>query len=780
MSRIMNTAAARNLGVVFLLASAALAPAQETTPPARRPLIERNPFDVVVLNRANGGKAYEVSVLALPQRPLTTIPAEGALIVRLLDQPLEEFEILWANVAEVRVYEQMLFEEARKLTAAGNFDEAYDYYARLQADYATYPGLRDAVSDYLRRNALALYQAKQHDRALALLVTLHEHDPTYSGFAGAVQTVAGEIIERYLREGNYAAARGSLETWQRQFPGIAEEAVANWKSRFEAAASRQLVEAARLVERKQYVAARKAVGRAVVVWPQLEEANNLLARIQREFPFIAVGVLEASPRQPTRRIDDWAAIRASRLVERLIAEQVGFSTEGGVYRSPFGEWQLDESGRELGLRLHSSAEAATPTSSGLTADNLSRLLLVMAEPGSPSYDAAWAGILGGVSIDPATNTVLAHLRRVHVRPESLLQIRPPVARNSSRFAIVEHGPAQVVFASASTPSAQPATMQAVVEQNFANDEAAVNALLDGEIDVLDRVPPWHVERLRNVEAVRVQAYRLPTVHVLIPNSRRPLLAKREFRRALCLGIDRKWIVERVLLAGADLPGFDVLSGPFPTGSSLSDPIRYGYNDQIAPRPFEPRLAAILGTVAWASVQNSDTNEEEEKPPLLDLPELTLAHPNDPISRVACQSIQSQLVRAGIRINLQEFSADELLAGRVDCDLRYAELAIWEPVADAQRIMGAGGLAGELRSPYVDAALRRLNEATNWNDVRARLAELHEIAHHELPVIPLWQTVNFFAHRASLHGIGDSPVSLYQNIDEWRTAAGEVASAAPAQ
>ena len=72
---------------------------------------------------------------------------------------------------------------------------------------------------------------------------------------------------------------------------------------------------------------------------------------------------------------------------------------------------------------------------------------------------------------------------------------------------------------------------------------------------------------------------------------RPLLAKREFRRAICFGIDRKWIVERVLLGGAKLPGFDVLSGPFPTGLSLGDPIRYGYNSQIEPRPFEPRLAA---------------------------------------------------------------------------------------------------------------------------------------------------------------------------------------------
>jgi tetratricopeptide (TPR) repeat protein len=760
------------------MASAALAPAQEA-PPARRPLIERTPFDVVVLNRANGGHAYEVSPLELPQRPLTSSPSEGSLIVRLLDRPLEEFEILWANVAEVRVYEQMLFDEARKLTAAARFDEAFDYFARLQADYSKYPGLRDAVSDYLRRNALALYQAKQHDRALALLFTLHEHNPNYAGFAGAVETVAGEIIERYLRDGNYAAARGVLEVWKRQFPGLAEAAVANWQSRFEALASRQLEEAERLVERKQYVAARKSVIRALGVWPQLDAANNLIQRIQREFPFITVGVLEMSPRLPTRRMDSWAALRASRLVERLISEQVGFSSEGGVYRSPFGEWQLDESSRELRLTLHSTAEASTPIS-GLTPDGLSRFLLGMAEPGTPGYVTDWASILGGVSIDPTTGAVCAHLRRAHVRPEALLQVRPPLTTNVAPFTIADHGTEQVVFISANKQRAVPAGIQAVVEQNLPDDEAAVEALLAGEIDVLDRVPPWHIERLRKVETVRVHSYRLPTVHVLIPNPERPLLAKREFRRALCFGIDREWIVKRVLLAGADLPGFDVLSGPFPTGLSLSDPVRYAYNDQIMPRAFEPRLAAILATVAWASVQNPGGDKEKDKSQLAELPELVLAHPNNAIARVACQSIQAQLVRAGIPIKLQEFSADDLLAGRVEFDLRYAELAVWEPVVDARRIMGPGGLAGELRSPYVDAALGRLDEATNWTDVRTRLAELHEIAHHELPVIPLWQTVNYFAHRATLHGIDDAPVALYQNIDRWSTAVGgNVASATAA-
>ena len=282
--------------------------------------------------------------------------------------------------------------------------------------------------------------------------------------------------------------------------------------------------------------------------------------------------------------------------------------------------------------------------------------------------------------------------------------------------------------------------------------------------------------------------------MLIPNLERPLVAKREFRRAICFGIDRQWIVDRVLLGGTKLPGFEVVSGPFPSGLALSDPIRYAYNNKLQPRSFEPRLAAILASVAWANVQsaekpksNADSENDkkadqgEDSTELSDLPELVLAHPADPLVRVACQSIELQLERAGIPIKLLEFSATELLADKIDYDLRYAELAVWEPVVDARLILGPGGLAGNIDSPYLDAALRRLDEAHNWKDVRSGLAEIHEIAHHELPVIPLWQTVNYFAHRAAVEGIGESPISLYQHVDAWRMSfGGNVAQNDPAR
>jgi ABC-type transport system substrate-binding protein len=460
---------------------------------------------------------------------------------------------------------------------------------------------------------------------------------------------------------------------------------------------------------------------------------------------------------------------------------VDFGAEGGVYRSPFGELAIDESGQQLTFKI-SPANLAQSPSAALTPDALSRYLLQMATPGAPHYRADFADLLSGVTLG-ADNSVVLNLKRVYVRPEAMLQIPPPAAASSQNativgpdtYAVADHAPDQVAFTINNTVGGEPTSPRAIVEQTM-TDDAAVSALLAGEIDVLDRVPPWQIERLRASQAVRVQAYRLPTVHVLIPNMKKPLMARREFRRALCFGIDRRFIVQRVLLGGATMAGYDVVSGPFPAGTSLTDPVRYAYNSQVAARPFEPRLAAILATVAWAGVKNPNAKAGEQKDPG-PIPELTLAHPNDPIARVACQSIRAQLVREGIPIKLQEFTADELLAGKVDYDFRYAELAVWEPVSDARLLLGPGGLAGGLDSPYLDASLRSLDAATNWKDVRTRLAELHEIANHELPIIPLWQTVNYFAYRTSIRGIGEAPLTLYQNIGQWSASPGSpVASA----
>jgi len=746
---------------------------------AQSRLLDREPFDQIILNQANGGNVLDVFPLTLSMRPLTVLPQEGRLPVRLLDRPDETFEVTWSHVAQVRVYEQILLDEARRLVSAREFDEAYDYFSRLLISYPSLPNLNESVNLFLRQNALQLHQSQQDERALSLLLTLAERNLADPGLPNAVEVVAGEIIESHLRDQDYTSARAVLNLWQTKFRNIATPAATAWQNRFEAAAERQLVDARRLADEKQFFAARQAAQRALAIWPTHQPAADFLARIQRESPSVVVGVLETAPRKPSHRIDDWATRRASRLTQRLLVEQIGFTSEGGEYASPWGQLLPDESGLSLKFKLARNEPARSAGGESLPADELARLFLSMADRQSARYDAQFADLLAGVAI-VAGNTVELQWKRAHVRPESLLLVQPPsesAAQSSdpadalgTSFKIVDFNPDKVVYVSnmvAADRRANSSTemqVQSVVEQSVADDHA-VEALLAGDIDVLDRVPPWHLAQLRVANGIRLVPYRLPTVHVLIPNFDRPLAAKREFRRGLCYGIDRRWIVDRVLLGGASQAGFDVISGPFPAGASLSDPIRYAYNNQVTPRPFEPRLATILMTVAWAGLQKSSGASSEAALP--ELPQLVLAHPKDPIALVACQSIQTQLGRQGLTVVLRQFTAEELSAGPIDCDFRYAELAIWEPVTDARRIIGPGGLAGNAASPYIRATLRRLDEATNWKDVRATLSELHEIAHHDLPVIPLWQTVNYFAYRDTISGIGDSPLTLYQNASAWR-------------
>jgi tetratricopeptide (TPR) repeat protein len=739
---------------------------------AEERLVDLPPFDQILLDADNNNALLKVEPLELPGRKVPALK-EGNLTIRLLADPTRPFDVSWQSIQKVLLFEDYLLQEAARLTNDGKFDEAFDYYARLLRDYPALPGLNDATNDYLRRNALALQQSEQYERALAVLAALYERQPNAPGLSAAVDAVCGKMIEKHLREKNYAAARAVLDLWRKEFHTLPSESATAWEERFSAAAERQVAEARQFIASKQYVAARKAMGRARDIWPENDKADALLAELQRANPTVSVGVFEASPREPIRRIDDWATLRASRLVAPTLAEIIGFGSEGGVYRSPYGEWVPDESGMRLSLKLKSPA---TPRSADApTAGSIARFLLNLADPQRPEFQSDFAAVLAGVSIE-GTRWVHLDWKRPHVRPEALLQVPLPrrndsspgdyldVAAPAAPWAAAESGPESNLYSAVPTTGGQQPWLRSIVEQTLPDDQRAVEALENGEIDVLDRVPPWQLERLRATRDIRVESYALPTAHVLLFNPAKPLSREREFRRALCFGIDRDRIVKQVILGGADSPGFTVLSGPFPAGLSPGDPLRYGYNNQIEPRPFEPRLAAVLAAAAWSKILDPTDKGEVQLTPM---PPLVLAHPADPVARVACETIQLQLAKAGIQLRLVEFTSDELLAGKVDYDLRYAELAIWEPIADVRALFGPGGLVGEMCSPYLAAALRDLDTAANWKEVRSKLSEIHDIAHHDLPLIPLWQTVNFFAYRAAVQGIGESPVTLYQNVDQWR-------------
>ena len=227
--------------------------------------------------------------------------------------------------------------------------------------------------------------------------------------------------------------------------------------------------------------------------------------------------------------------------------------------------------------------------------------------------------------------------------------------------------------------------------------------------MLARVPAWQVSRLEQTPGVEVVPYRLPTVHALIPNYKKPLMARREFRRAICYGIDRKQILNGILLGGERRSGFRILSAPIPAGITITDPVGYAYNQGRQPRSYEPRLAAVLAAVARNSLAKlatlkakqasteskeseavaEDTESEEEQPTETKVEPIILAHPSNPTATTVCQTIKLQLGAIGIPVKLLAIAPQDIGAPE-DYDLCYAELAIWEPIVDVGRLLGPSG------------------------------------------------------------------------------------------
>ncbi len=741
-------------------------------------LIERPPFDRITLNEANGNAVIETVLLDLPQRRVPQpLPTEGVLTLRQLSQPSIAYALDWSAIVKIELYEQLLLAEASRLTAAGQFAEAFEDLAFLQANYPHLPGLAEAQNEHLWRDASAAFAAGNGEGAWPALLALYARNPGFPRLSNAVGAVSDALIAGRLASGNYAAARALLEVVEKQFVGLDLPGVARWRQKFATDAREQLAAARAAIEAGDYDAARAAAVFADAIVPGSAEARSLLQEIQRVSPEIRIGVTQRGAPQGDRRTPDWAAARVARLTDPPLVEMTAFGAEGGAYASRLGEIATDASGMSTTVTLDAQALAR-----GVTADAIARELFKLANSQSGVARDDFSALLAELSIAGGSQVRIAW-RRPHLHPEAFLQLSLRDVTVSGQATGMWFEPRRIeqdagaMRYARSRATGTAGGPQSMIERLYPDEEVALAALAEGEVDAVDRVPPWLLEQARRTSGLVVGEYRLPTVHVLIPNFDNPLLAMREFRRALCYATDRAGVVKDILLGGELKPGFMVLSGPFPAGVGLGDPVGYAYNSDIAPRPYEPRLAALLAGVARATLAKRDLEERkrrgEEVPPVDPTVEpeppkpetLVLAHAADPIARLACQSIKLQLDQVNIPIKLVELPADDL-AAEVPWDLLYAELAICEPLVDARGVVGTGGVAPRT-SALMTVALDELDRAANWNEARARLQRIHQLAHDELPVIPLWQTVNYFARRAWLAGVEDEPITLYQNLENWR-------------
>ncbi len=738
---------------------------------AEQRVYDEDPHDLIYLLSKKDGPLEVCPLDCFPDRKLPDpLPKQGKFTARLLENPTTEYEIQWRFVEKIELFEQRVLAEADRLVAEGKFDEAYEYFAHLKETMPKTPGLEEGVEHFLFQQAKALASQKREANALAILNELYRRNPKFEHLDEQLGAATEAQIDTYMAAGKPRAARELLRHLSEKFPKQA--AVAKWQERWKEEAGQLLGKARGEFEAGHLAVAEEVCRQAVETWPAVAGGKDLAKAIHEKYARVVVGVTSASAELQPGSLNDWAARRSSRLVYRTLVEFLGPGTDGGKYRCPVGDLEIGELGRRLVFRLKPNQHWSRGDST-LTGPVLARRLLAIADPHDEAYQPQWAELLERVSV-PSVYEVNADLTRFNVRPQAFLQTRllpygDPLLSQEKQwwngpYVMESQADNQTVYvlnsASPLTTAGQP---KKLVEQFFNRGSRAIEALKRRDIDVLDRVDPWLVDELKRERGVVVKPYGVPLVHCLIPNLQKPLMSQRTFRRALAYGINREAILER--LCGGRLPsdGSQVISGPFSAGTSLQDPLAYAYDETLEPRGYDPRLALSLVEVARRELaQKGDAEQWKTLPPLV------LAHPEGESASVACAMIQRQLRLLGLDVKLKALPPQACTVVPDDVDLLYAELAMWEPIADARRLLGAEGPSRSCSS-YMALAIRQLEQTTDWREAGSRLRQIHRIAYDDIAVVPLWQLVDYFAYGQSLEGIGERPVSLYQDIEAWKPA-----------
>jgi len=738
-------------------------------------IYQEDPFDVLTLGERQGNQVIKLVPLRFPTRVMPNPKPRGKLRIRKLDEPADEYEVSWNSVAKLEFFESMVLTKARELTEAKEYDRAFRHLAFLKAQYPQTPGLALGVHEFLYVNAASM-MSDQPNRAFAILEELFRLSPNFKYRGGrsvseAVNVIVERLLGDYLKAKDHTSMRRMLIRLSKAYGDSRLPSLAKYRDTLDKLAQAKRDEVNQLVAdgklRDAYLNSRQMLS----IWPQVAGGAALAEKTSKLYPIVSVGVLDAASEYDPSAIDNWASRRAGRLLVRLMMEYREAGPEGGEYVFPWGTYERSEDLRRLTLIV--SRKAVTAGGKPLDGYMIARRLLRMADPDDPQYYSAWADLVSGVSVE-AIYKVHIDLRRPSMIPESLLQVTldepadgaPGPSRQNGAYDVGASQGEVVRYMRRKdypfTGTTQPAE---IIERKYEGTQFAIQALLDQDIDAIDRIYPSFVNSLRGEPGIKVSPYETPTLHFLVPNLNKPFPSSRTFRRALLYAIDRERILHSTLLENAVSPGSRVISGPFPAARDADDPLAYAYNEKTVPLPYFPKHAVLLGNLAqveFAQLSERTNTEPPERPTLI------LAHPAGEQASLAAAAIAAQWNLIGFNCTTKSLPPGMSRDPSDDWHFLYVETVVREPVADARRLLAFDGVARS-DSDHLGQALRRLETARNWKTLRGRLHDVHHTVFSELVLLPLYQVVDHCAYREGLRGVGDRPSSFYQNIEFWEVS-----------
>lgn len=739
------------------------------------PLVDREPYDELKLDDYNNNVV--IQIIPLKDPPVMPLPENGYLQFEAPDLNENVLQVPYENIVSYRTFIQLLIDEANQLIQSENYASAYRnlLYVYDHGGKGN-PAIERSIQNCLYQDGRLNYLAGNYELAISIFEEVYARDPNFIGQGfnkKPIDVILDSIdlnIKKKFESGQYDKVTATLNQIQDLYGKESLRLIDRWNGILLKHSNELIAEAKKLMAQNKGKEAHLKARQANRVLANRDEALQIYEEVVDRFPIVFVGVTNDSTGADPLRLDLWGGRRVGRLTMRSVVEFAGMSDDGGHYEFLNGKLvQADEDGLAYRFTIEPSDPARGIPE--ITALDLASKMVAMGTYEMPDYRTAFAKVIDTIEIEDDRN-VLIKLRRQFVQPEALVQFRydnpfdgqPPV--QNGKYVMTSKNDQIAVFGR--NPSYSPLADQQhpeIVEWMFKNPSDAVDAIVGGEVDLIDRVPLAELPRLQGNASVQVDSYVVPTVHMLIPNIRNDFTKNKNFRNGLLRGINRELILEEMICGGNDIDGCEVISGPFPRGTQENDQLAYGYNTKVRPEVFNHKLGMVLVQTVQQTMIDALV-AEGAKNPVIKRPTLVLCHTRDDIPKIACAAIKRMWEELGLKVKLRELGPGQTVPPDDDWDFLYYEMSMQEPLTDVAKLFGEDGLVDALSAP-VQQSMRRLGYADSWQAAGLTLRRMHRQIRNDVTILPLWQLKEHYAIRDNLREVGRNAVHLYQNVDFWK-------------
>lgn len=302
---------------------------------------------------------------------------------------------------------------------------------------------------------------------------------------------------------------------------------------------------------------------------------------------------------------------------------------------------------------------------------------------------------------------------------------------------------------------------------YPNSRSALNAYQEGQVTGISRIPLEILNSALAEPNLSTYSSRLPQLSMVLLNLKNAdvaFLQDKEVRTALMLGLNRQWLVDRVLNGQAIIANGPILPG------------NWAYYEGVEKSNFDPAQAvAVLNNFGYELAPDGSGIWEKDGVSL----SFTLLYPDDEMHASVAEAIQNNWHSLGVNVELQEVTYEQLIndylvtrnyqAALVDLDFTNTHdpdpYPFWHQ-AEATGGQNYSQWDNRSASEYIEQA--RVIVDTGF---RIKLYRNFQIMFaRELPALPLYYPVFTFGADAQVSGIQISHLSSisdrFDGIANW--------------